>query len=783
MKCITAFIAVLLLTVLANAQSPVSVIGPITVGNCAQFSSTTIIKDAGVTCGGGGGSGGIVIGTTAVTGAGAGQFLFNSSGVVGAATLGTMSTQNASAVAITGGTIGSVAITGGTITGLGIPVVSSDAANKQYVDNAIVGLIIHSQALLATTAALPTNTYNNGSSGVGATLTATSNGALTVDGVLTTSSNRIVVKNEAAPANNGIYTVTTVGDGSHPYVLTRATDANTPGTSNPAEIGFGTYVFVTSGTANSDTGWSVTSTVTTIGTSAINWAQFSVVGGGGGTPGGSNGQVQFNNAGSFGGLTNTQLSSRVLPGGSSNPITFGADPTGSSDSTTAFNNCVATGACGVPPGTYMVTGCINIGSETSLVGLMDNPFSTRIFSTSTSLGVVCLAAETVDVTVRGLWLDRTVTPVVSTAAGLYAPGHVVGVYAKNLFITNQFEGIVVGLTENSYLTNIQISSSYSHGLLMEPINFESVTGTSAGAGGVIVLQVPSTFIFANVSGYVVTGVGGTTEANGTWAVTVIDPTHISLNGSTWVHAWTSGGTVNEPSNAIQWQVNDVIAAFNNADGFAVICNNANIISSGGGCTMGDWSNIRTFANFNGLVLAGSTGTAISDLVLSNGFFGDGQYDVYVDSYGGSNRFVGITAEGAGETSYGRGGANPPAGSGNGFLISANNLYTQLIGSNINGSANECIVNAGTQTVISGNVITHCGQSGAAVTGFHQIASGNSVFTGNISSNQNFGAVYDSDNPQNVNTGNMYLNNATFPIAPPSLTQTVISGNSPRSVNN
>lgn len=206
---------------------------------------------------------------------------------------GTMALQDANAVAITGGNI----------TGMPLPFFSSDVANKQYVDNSIVGLIIHSQALLATATALPANAYNNGTSGVGATLTGNSNGALTVDGVLTTSSNRIVVKNEAAPANNGIYVVTTVGDGSNPYVLTRATDADTPGTSNPAEIGFGTYVFVTSGTANSDTGWSVTSVVTTIGTSAINWAQFSVGGGTGGNPGGTSGQIQYNNAGTFGGFT------------------------------------------------------------------------------------------------------------------------------------------------------------------------------------------------------------------------------------------------------------------------------------------------------------------------------------------------------------------------------------------------------------------------------------------------------------------------------------------------
>ena len=163
-------------------------------------------------------------------------------------------------------------------TGLPAPVNPADATTKAYVDASATGLTVHTMAVLATTAALPANTYSNGSSGVGATLTSTcvsSCPAPTIDGTAVTVNQRILVKNEAAPANNGIYTVTTVGTGSTPYVLTRATDANTPGTLNPNQIGAGTYIHVTGGTANASTSWTVNSAVTTIGTSAINWAQFS----------------------------------------------------------------------------------------------------------------------------------------------------------------------------------------------------------------------------------------------------------------------------------------------------------------------------------------------------------------------------------------------------------------------------------------------------------------------------------------------------------------------------
>jgi hypothetical protein len=74
-----------------------------------------------------------------------------------------------------------------------------------------------------------------------------------------------------------------------------------------------------------------------------------------------------------------------------------------------------------------------------------------------------------------------------------------------------------------------------------------VLGTAAGTGGVIVLLVQTTASMFTGDTVVVTGVGGTTEANGTWTMTRIDATHISLNGSLWVHAWTSGGVIHDTS--------------------------------------------------------------------------------------------------------------------------------------------------------------------------------------------------------------------------------------------
>ncbi len=130
-----------------------------------------------------------------------------------------------------------------------------------------VTYIPYTAARLATTAALPTCTYANGSSGVGATLTATANGALTVDSVAVANSDRVLVKNQASAAQNGIYTQTTLGDGSHAFVLTRATDADTG-----AELVRGGRVSITVGTVNTGTLWVINSIGTpVVGTDTIYW--------------------------------------------------------------------------------------------------------------------------------------------------------------------------------------------------------------------------------------------------------------------------------------------------------------------------------------------------------------------------------------------------------------------------------------------------------------------------------------------------------------------------------
>lgn len=174
--------------------------------------------------------------------------------------------------------ITSIALTSGTVTTA--PSSSSDLVNKSYADSIASGVNFHAACNYATTTAIASNTYNNGASGVGATLTAVAVGTLTIDGytfVVGDVGKRILVKNEVTGANNGIYTLTQAGTVLLPYILTRATDYDTSG-SGTNEIDQGDLVLVLAGTTNANTSWvQQTPLPITVGTTALVFIQFAAV--------------------------------------------------------------------------------------------------------------------------------------------------------------------------------------------------------------------------------------------------------------------------------------------------------------------------------------------------------------------------------------------------------------------------------------------------------------------------------------------------------------------------
>lgn len=165
-----------------------------------------------------------------------------------------------------------IAKAGGTMTGAlnlntSSPSVDLQAASKGYVDSVAQGRIFKDPCVAASTVAL-TVTYNNGASGVGATLTnAGALAAISLDGVSPSVGDRVLIKNQASTFQNGIYTVTTVGSGAVAWVLTRATDMDLA-----AEFK-GATTFLTGGTTQGSQTWTETAVVVTVGTDPVVFAQ------------------------------------------------------------------------------------------------------------------------------------------------------------------------------------------------------------------------------------------------------------------------------------------------------------------------------------------------------------------------------------------------------------------------------------------------------------------------------------------------------------------------------
>ena len=187
-------------------------------------------------------------------------------------------------------TIGSTAVNlGATVTTLaGLtsvtvtqdPSVALDLATKQYVDGLVSsGITFHDPVKyeVPDTTGNLTATYNNGTAGVGATLTnAGTQVAFTPDGIVASVNDRILVYNQTNATQNGVYTVTTVGSGATNWVLTRATDADSYGLKDPNALGNGDAFFVTSGnTGAGETYVCNTPGVITFGTTNITFAQIS----------------------------------------------------------------------------------------------------------------------------------------------------------------------------------------------------------------------------------------------------------------------------------------------------------------------------------------------------------------------------------------------------------------------------------------------------------------------------------------------------------------------------
>ena len=190
---------------------------------------------------------------------------------------------------------------------------------------AAFGFTVYNQVITATMTNVPA-TYNNGISGVGATLTnAGTLAPFSANGQAGVLNGRYLVNSETNPAWNGLYSLTTLGDSIiTKWVLTRPVDFNSAG--NIINDGL---VYVATGTVDAGTWWQVTFTGSvTVGTTALNWNLFSLNestipsfplslanGGTGTTLMASNGGIVYSNASTLAILAGTATANEILVSG------------------------------------------------------------------------------------------------------------------------------------------------------------------------------------------------------------------------------------------------------------------------------------------------------------------------------------------------------------------------------------------------------------------------------------------------------------------------------------
>ena len=179
-------------------------------------------------------------------------------------TLGT-STANITTANITAGTVSTT------------PSAATDLVNKQYVDTLVASGIHFHQPVRVESPINLNATYNNGTAGVGATLTnAGTQAALVIDGVAVSVADRVLVYRQTNQTQNGIYVVSNAGSGATNWVLTRASDADTYVINSAAGLSEGSTTFVQQGaTGAGETYTCNTSGVITFGTTNITFAQIS----------------------------------------------------------------------------------------------------------------------------------------------------------------------------------------------------------------------------------------------------------------------------------------------------------------------------------------------------------------------------------------------------------------------------------------------------------------------------------------------------------------------------
>ncbi len=440
------------------------------------------------------------------------------------------------------------------ISNVATPVNPQDAANKQYVDEIAQGLVVKAACQAATYEPLATSTggtitYNNGTSGVGATLTVAGGTFGTIDGVTLANGSRVLVKNEAAPANNGIYVRTST------TVLTRTSDFdNTPS----GEIA-GAFTFIQGGTINGDTGWvCTTDNPVVMGTTAINFSQFS--GAGSYTAG-----TGLTLTGTVFSITNTAVTAGSYGSGDS-VATFTVNAQG--QLTAAANTAITANAANLT-GSTLASG-ITTSSLTSVgtlgnLAVTGNITSGNVYANSGTIGASLLTgtlttAAQPNITSVGTLTSLDVTGNVAAGNVSGTTGAFTNVSGNGSALTAITGANVTGQVGNALVAGTVYTNAQPNITSVGTLTSLAVTGNISGGN---VSATSANLTTANVTGNVI--VGSTTLTAGTVTTTATTPAQtiasFPVSGTTGIEYLVKG----VDAAGSKYSVAKVVAVTNGTD--------------------------------------------------------------------------------------------------------------------------------------------------------------------------------------------------------------------------